>query len=379
MAKDFSRGNSENKDRNSREYGRKNNYKKDYKNSREHNSDNYKSEKKRYPKSNDGDRNNNNRRFNRNDGNKKRYYNNDFDQQENRRSGKTYLDEDGFRHKKYWDHSDRKKQSLDNQAEREDDEINTDGTIRLNKFLSNSGMCSRREADRMIANGVVTVNGKVVTEMGIKVSVTDVVKFNGQTIRPEKKRYLLLNKPKDYITTLRDPHARNTVMELIRDACKERVYPVGRLDRNTTGVLLFTNDGELAKKLTHPANEVQKIYHVTLDKHVTKQDLEKIFDGFELEDGFIKADEIAYCDEKNKSEVGIRIHSGRNRIVRRIFEHLGYEVKKLDRVMFAGLDKRGLSRGRWRFLTDSEIGFLQMVSNKNAKDVPYGSVRGYTE
>ena len=227
-------------------------------------------------------------------------------------------------------------------------------------------MCSRREADRIIKAGQVEVNGVTITEMGVKVSLDDEVKYNGMIVKPEHKRYLLLNKPKDYITTLKDPNARHTVMDLIEGACKERVYPVGRLDRNTTGVLLFTNDGELAKKLTHPSNEVQKIYHVTTDKPVTVADIERMTEGFDLEDGFIKADEVGYIDPRNKCEVGIRIHSGRNRIVRRIFEALGYEVEKLDRVVFAGLDKKGLMRGRWRFLSEREVGFLYMISNKKA-------------
>ena len=280
------------------------------------------------------------------------------------RGTKYTQDEKGYYHKKYWDHSDRKQQAIDAASEKEDDFLINNGLIRLNKFLANSGMCSRREADRMIKAGSVQVNGETITEMGVKVSISDEVKYNGIIVKPEHKRYLLLNKPKDYITTLKDPHARNTVMDLIEGACKERVYPVGRLDRNTTGVLLFTNDGDLAKKLTHPSNEIHKIYHVNLDKNVTKADLEQIAQGFELEDGFINADEVGYADDTKKSEVIIRIHSGRNRIVRRIFEHLGYEVKKLDRIMFAGLDKKGLPRGRWRFLSDREIGFLNMISDK---------------
>lgn len=280
------------------------------------------------------------------------------------RGTKYTQDENGYYHKKYWDHSDRRQQAFDAAAEKEDDFLANDGQIRLNKYLANSGMCSRREADRMIKAGMVQVNGETITEMGVKVNISDEVKYNGMIVKPEHKRYLILNKPKDYITTLKDPHARNTVMELIQGACKERIYPVGRLDRNTTGILLFTNDGDLAKKLTHPSNEVQKIYHVSLDKAVTKADMEQIAEGFDLEDGFISADEVGYIDEMKKSEVVIRIHSGRNRIVRRIFEHFGYEVKKLDRIMFAGLDKKGLGRGRWRFLSDREIGFLNMISDK---------------
>lgn len=283
-----------------------------------------------------------------------------------RQGSKYTVDEQGYHHRKYWDHSDRKQKAFDEAVEREDDFMEHDGKIRLNKYLANSGMCSRREADRLIKAGQVEVNGETVTEMGVKVSMSDEVKFNGMVIKPEHKRYIILNKPKDYITTLKDPNARHTVMDLIEGACKERVYPVGRLDRNTTGVLLFTNDGDLAKKLTHPSNEIQKIYHVTTDKAVTVADIEKISEGFELEDGFIKADEVGYLDQHNKCEVGIRIHSGRNRIVRRIFEYLGYEVAKLDRLSFAGLDKKGLGRGRWRFLSEKEVGFLYMISNKKA-------------
>ena len=283
-----------------------------------------------------------------------------------RQGSKYTVDEQGYHHKKYWDHSDRKKKAFEDAVEREDDFMEHDGKIRLNKYLANSGMCSRREADRLIKAGQVEVNGEIVTEMGVKVSMSDEVKFNGMIIKPEHKRYIILNKPKDYITTLKDPNARHTVMDLIDGACKERVYPVGRLDRNTTGVLLFTNDGDLAKKLTHPSNEIQKIYHVTTDKAVTVADIEKIAEGFELEDGFIKADEVGYLDQHNKCEVGIRIHSGRNRIVRRIFEYLGYDVEKLDRLSFAGLDKKGLGRGRWRFLSEKEVGFLYMISNKKA-------------
>jgi 23S rRNA pseudouridine2605 synthase len=316
--------------------------------------------------------NNNNGGYRRDNGNYGGYNNyNDGQQPRQRgnysRQGSKYtVDEQGYHHKKYWDHSDRKKKAFDEAVEREDDFIENDGKIRLNKYLANSGMCSRREADRMIKAGQVEVNGETITEMGVKVSMSDEVKYNGMIIKPEHKRYILLNKPKDYITTLKDPNARHTVMDLIQGACKERVYPVGRLDRNTTGVLLFTNDGDLAKKLTHPSNEIQKIYHVTTDKAVTVADIEKIAEGFELEDGFIKADEVGYLDQHNKCEVGIRIHSGRNRIVRRIFEYLGYDVEKLDRLSFAGLDKKGLGRGRWRFLSEKEVGFLYMISNKKA-------------
>ena len=340
----------------------------------------YGNQNDRYSNGNDRYGNNQNSRYGNNGGYRRDNgnnggYNNYNDGQQPRprggygRPGSKYtVDEQGYHHKKYWDHSDRKKKAFDEAVEREDDFVENDGKIRLNKYLANSGMCSRREADRMIKAGQVEVNGETVTEMGVKVSLDDEVKFNGMIIKPEHKRYILLNKPKDYITTLKDPNARHTVMDLIEGACKERVYPVGRLDRNTTGVLLFTNDGDLAKKLTHPSNEVQKIYHVTTDKAVSVADIEKIMEGLELEDGFIKADEVGYLDQHNKCEIGIRIHSGRNRIVRRIFEYLGYDVVKLDRIMFAGLDKKGLSRGRWRFLNDREIGFLHMISNKKAEE-----------
>ena len=235
-----------------------------------------------------------------------------------------------------------------------------DDGIRLNKFIANSGACSRREADEFITAGAVKVNGKVVTELGTKVKTTDEVHFDGQIIRPEKKVYILLNKPKDYVTTVEDPNAKHTVMELIRNACEERVYPVGRLDRNSTGVLLFTNDGELTKRLTHPKYMKRKIYHVYLDRNVTKNDLQQLVDGVDLEDGMSQADAASYPDENDKTQVGIEIHSGKNRIIRRMFEELGYKVIKLDRVYFAGLTKKNLPRGKWRFLTQKEINLLKM-------------------
>ncbi len=234
------------------------------------------------------------------------------------------------------------------------------GLTRLNKYIANAGICSRREADDLIKSGCVNVNGKVITELGFKVKVGDIVNYSGATIKTEKPVYLLLNKPKDYITTVVDDRGRRTVMELIEGACKERIYPVGRLDRNTTGLLLFTNDGEMTKKLTHPKHNVQKLYHVELDKNLKQTDLLKIRDGVELEDGLIKPDEVSYVGE-TKKEVGIQIHSGANRVVRRIFEKLDYEVIKLDRVMLAGLTKKNLPKGRWRFLTETEISFLKMV------------------
>ena len=228
------------------------------------------------------------------------------------------------------------------------------GEMRLNRFIAQSGICSRREADDFITAGVVTVNGKVVTELGTKVLPTDEVRFNDEPVRGEKKVYLVLNKPKGYVTSLDDPHAGKTVMELVKGACTERIYPVGRLDKNSLGLLLFTNDGDLTKQLTHPSYRKKKIYQVTLDKPLTRADMDRIAEGITLEDGEIFADEISYVKE-NKQEVGIEIHSGRNRIVRRIFEFLGYTVTKLDRVYYAGLTKKNLKRGAWRFLTREEV------------------------
>ena len=236
----------------------------------------------------------------------------------------------------------------------------SDDAVRLNRYVANAGICSRREADVLIATGVVTVNGKIVTEMGYKVNPTDVVTYGGVPIKNEVKKYLILNKPKDYITTMDDPEERKTVMELIRKACKERLYPVGRLDRNTTGLLLFTNDGDLTAKLTHPKFNVRKVYHVVLDKRITSEDFKTLAEGIELSDGPIKPDAIEYVGE-GKSELGVEIHSGRNRIVRRMFEHLGYEVMKLDRVAFAGLTKKDLPRAKFRFLTEKEVDFLKML------------------
>ncbi len=237
----------------------------------------------------------------------------------------------------------------------------SDNRIRLNKYIASSGICSRREADEYIKAGLVSVNDEIVTEMGVKVEPGDVVKYNGQKIRAEKKVYVLLNKPKDYVTTLDDPENRKTVMDLVKDAGKERIYPVGRLDRNTTGVLLFTNDGELASRLTHPRYDQKKIYHVFLDKDLNLPDFKKLAAGIELSDGFIKPDGISYVNLESKSELGIEIHSGKNRIVRRLFEALNYKVEKLDRVYFAGLTKKNLPRGKWRFLNDKEISYLKMT------------------
>lgn len=231
--------------------------------------------------------------------------------------------------------------------------------IRLNKYIAAAGICSRREADDLIQAGLVSVNGEIISEMGYKVRKIDDVRYNGERIKSEKPVYILLNKPKDFITTVKDPHAPKNVMMLIKNACRERVYPVGRLDRNTTGVLLFTNDGELAKKLTHPSHNKKKIYHITLDKSLTNAHFKQILEGLELEDGFIQADDLSYTDPNDRKKVGLEIHSGRNRIVRRIFEHLGYRVKKLDRAYFAGLTKKGLTRGHWRFLTEQELNMLK--------------------
>lgn len=235
-----------------------------------------------------------------------------------------------------------------------------EGAIRLNRYIANAGVCSRREADVLIATGVVTVNGKIITEMGYKVNPGDVVNYGGVPIKNETKKYLLLNKPKDYITTMDDPEDRRTVLHLTKQACKERLYPVGRLDRNTTGVLLFTNDGDLTAKLTHPKFDVRKVYHVTLNKKITTEDYRAINEGLELSDGFIKPDAVEHVGT-GKFELGVEIHSGRNRIVRRMFEHLGYEVVKLDRVAFAGLTKKDLPRGKYRFLTEKEVSFLKML------------------
>lgn len=238
-----------------------------------------------------------------------------------------------------------------------------DGLTRLNKFLANAGLCSRREADVLISTGVVTVNGKVVTEMGFKVSETDKITYGGETIRGERKVYLLMNKPKDFITTADDPFNRKTVLQLL-GKLKERVYPVGRLDRATTGVLMLTNDGDLTKKLTHPKFGVKKIYQVSLDKPVKENHLTHLIDGFELEDGFTKADVASYVgDAKDKKIVGVELHSGKNRIIRRMFEHLGYTVIKLDRVSFGGLTKKDLARGQWRYLTEKEVSMLKMVQS----------------
>lgn len=242
-------------------------------------------------------------------------------------------------------------------------ESKPDELVRLNKYIANAGICSRREADKLIEAGAIRVNGEIVTRLGTKIKPTDKVQYGDQTLDSERPVYVLLNKPKGYITTTDDPHERKTVMLLVGKACKERIYPVGRLDRNTTGVLLFTNDGELAKKLIHPRHNVKKVYHVALDKNLSKRDMITVADGVELDDGKAYVDKIAWVNpDGDKSEVGLELHSGKNRIVRRIFEHLDYKVIKLDRVMFAGLTKKDLPRGKWRFLSPSEVNLLKRLS-----------------
>jgi len=231
--------------------------------------------------------------------------------------------------------------------------------IRLNRFIANSGVCSRRDADEHIKNGFISVNGRVVTDMGVRVTIADDIRFKNKKLSAEKKVYILMNKPKDYVTTVEDPHAEKTVLDLIGEECPERVYPVGRLDKATTGVLLLTNDGELAGKLTHPKYKRKKIYHVFLDNPVTKNDLFKITEGIELDGVTVVADAVSYADPDDKTQIGIELHSGQNRVIRRMFETLGYKVKKLDRVYFAGLTKKNVQRGKWRFLNDKEISMLK--------------------
>ncbi len=248
------------------------------------------------------------------------------------------------------------------QIEYEEPVADPNTQMRLNKFLANAGICSRREADELIVKGVVTVNGNIVTELGYKISPQDVVEYDGKVVSRERKCYVLLNKPKDCVTTSEDPRGRKTVMDLVKGACEERIYPVGRLDRNTTGVLLLTNDGDLASKLTHPKYVKKKIYQVWTDKPISEEDMQHIADGVELDDGPIHADAVSYVNATDRKQAGIEIHSGRNRVVRRIFEHLGYHVVKLDRVYFAGLTKKNLARGRWRYLTQEEVNFLRQGS-----------------
>ncbi|MGN0086301.1 MAG: pseudouridine synthase, partial [Alloprevotella sp.] len=270
--------------------------------------------------------------------------------------------ENGFRPRRPRtnDYNPHAKYSRKKQIEYKETNIDPNEPIRLNKYLANAGICSRRDADKYIEAGVVTVNGEIITELGHKVLRSDNVQFHGDAVKIEKKVYVLLNKPKGYVTTSEDPQNRKTVMDLVRNACSERIYPVGRLDRSTTGVLLLTNDGELASKLTHPKFLKKKIYHVQTDQNVTAADLKQIAEGITLEDGEIHADSIEYASPTDKKQVGIEIHSGRNRIVRRIFESLGYKVVKLDRVYFAGLTKKNVRRGDWRYLTEKEVNMLRM-------------------
>lgn len=259
--------------------------------------------------------------------------------------------------------SDRPSRPESGNRRKDEEKILPAGPIRLNKYISNAGICSRREADKLIEAGAIKVNGKVVTELGTKISPDDKIQYGDQTLSREKPKYVLLNKPKGFITTTDDPEDRKTVMNLVAHACKERIYPVGRLDRNTTGLLLLTNDGELAKKLSHPRYGIKKIYHVVIDRNLSKSDLQKIEEGIELEDGVIKVDAIEYVgDGKDKKELGIELHSGKNRIVRRIFEQLDYKIVRLDRVGYAGLTKKNLSRGEWRFLEEKELNMLKMTT-----------------
>jgi 23S rRNA pseudouridine2605 synthase len=232
--------------------------------------------------------------------------------------------------------------------------------IRLNRYIANTGICSRREADKLILSGDIRVNGKTVSELGIRVMPGDTITYKGKKLLGEKKVYVLLNKPKDCVTTVRDPQGRKTVMDLVRGCCEERIYPVGRLDRNTTGLLLLTNDGDLAAALAHPSYNMKKVYHIHLNRNIAPTDLEKISQGLELDDGFIRPDSIQYVENGDRKQVGMEIHSGRNRVVRRIFEKMGYSVVRLDRVYFAGLTKKGLPRGHWRFLRDKEVSLLKM-------------------
>lgn len=242
---------------------------------------------------------------------------------------------------------------------KDEQQLAVDEKIRLNKYIAAAGICSRREADKLIEKGDVKVNGKLITELGFKLNRSDQVELKGKILNPEKKVYIVLNKPKDVVSTVSDPHAKRTVLDIVNHQGNERIYPVGRLDRNTTGVLLLTNDGELTKKLTHPSHNKKKIYHVVLNKAISKNELSDILEGIDLDDGMVNADAISYVNE-SKHEVGVELHSGKNRIVRRIFEHLGYKVEKLDRVYFAGLTKKNISRGKWRYLSQKEINILKM-------------------
>ena len=286
---------------------------------------------------------------------------------DNSGEGKSYTNNYGAPRPKYGNGGNRKgaydpsaKYSNKKRAAYREATIDPNAPVRLNKYLSNAGICSRREADNYIEAGLITVNGVIVTELGTKVVPADDIRFNNERVSPERKVYVLLNKPKDCVTTVDDPQERKTVLDCLRGIGKERIYPVGRLDRNTTGVLLLTNDGDMAAKLTHPKFMKKKIYHVTCDKNVAMSDMDLLVNGIELEDGPVYADEVSYVNDADRSQIGIEIHSGKNRIVRRMLEHLGYRVNKLDRVLFAGLTKKNLRRGDWRYLTDKEINMLRM-------------------
>ncbi|MCM1310617.1 MAG: rRNA pseudouridine synthase [Bacteroides sp.] len=316
--------------------------------------------------------NNNNNRYNNNNGNaeggyqprQQRPYNNNRNNNYSNNQG-VYQPRNNNRQGGYQQRQQRPGKSFTPRPKRifyDEPEIDPTAEIRLNKFIANAGICSRREADELIQKGEVKVNGNVVTELGTKITPKDVVEYNDKVVTGERKCYVLLNKPKDCVTTSDDPNGRLTVMDLVKNACEERIYPVGRLDRNTTGVLLLTNDGDLASKLTHPQYVKKKIYHVWTDHDIAEEDMQRIADGIELEDGPIHADAISYANDTDKNQAGIEIHSGRNRIVRRIFESLGYHVTKLDRVYFAGLTKKNLPRGRWRYLTQEEVNYLKMGS-----------------
>ena len=292
-----------------------------------------------------------------------------YDKSDNKGPKKSYSKSDDKGFKKSFDKSDDKgykkkynpKDKFGPKKKKGDPLPSFSEEVRLNKYIANAGVCSRREADVLIKTGVVQVNGKIVTEMGYKVKPGDEVKYDGATIKGEKKRYVLLNKPKDFITTMNDPQGRRTAYQLVKNACKERIYPVGRLDRNTTGLLLFTNDGDMAKRLTHPRYEVSKLYYVETDRPVSVEHLERLVTGVELDDGsFVKADKAEIVKDSGSREIGIELHSGKNRVVRRMFEAIGSKVNKLDRVSFAGLTKKDLGRGEWRHLTEKEINFLKM-------------------
>ena len=341
----------------------------------------YNNNRQQRPYNNNGGYNNNRqqRPYNNNGGynnnRQQRPYNNNGGGYNNNRQQRPYNNNGGYNNRQQGGYNNRNRQQNDGFAPRgksfvprpkrieyEMPEINPDEQIRLNKYMSNAGLCSRREADEFIQQGLVKVNGQVVTELGTKITHNDVVEYDEKVVTLQSKCYILLNKPKDCVTTSDDPNGRLTVMDLVKGACPERIYPVGRLDRNTTGVLLLTNDGDLASKLTHPKFVKKKIYHVWCDRDISEDDMQRIADGIELEDGPIHADAISYATETDRNQAGIEIHSGRNRIVRRIFESLGYHVVKLDRVYFAGLTKKNLPRGRWRYLTQEEVNYLKMGS-----------------